>query len=668
MNRLALRLLRAGGARPALLLVSSAVGMLLLLAALATPRAHDHQVWLQAARSDPAPYTGTAPHLLWQFDDRLPIAGKQLMRAAVAATGPGAPAPLGAPRVPRPGEIFVSAALAQALAGPDGAVLREALPGRVTGRLSNAIVSAPNELIYMVGYRASQLALPGNPFSRPRPVLRLVPRESAAESAGTDGFIFTLGFAVLIAAALVTIALMIANASRIGTRRREARLSALRLAGADSRQIARLIATEAAITALPGALLGALIARELRAQVQSWPFGIWPVLSRDLTLPTWELLLAIATVPAVAFASALLAVRGGAGAPLTGRHRTSSAPHARSLLVPLAGWSLLALAALGGDRLTNQGKELVAIVGASVAAAGVAMSGPWIASRCADLARRLARGPAVLLGARQLRAHPRAGFRAVSSLVLGLFVVSLSLTYFESRVPFSVEPAKPVPTARQELAVAIYSTYAPRIVDRQLAQTVGAIEGVRSAQLRGAAGSSSRMLLVTTNGSASTISRVAGAAEHASPALTISADGYYPPTEDDPAQVKRTLLDDAQSLLWILDALAAASLAVAAIDGIGDRRRMFSSLTAVGVPASTLRRAVAIEVLVPFAIAAITAVAFGVVVGATLVGLTAHLSASVPWSTLLRWLGIAAVAAIVATLATATRVNAAIRPEHLRSE
>jgi hypothetical protein len=665
--RLALRLVRAGGVRPGLLLASSAIGMLLLLTALATPHAHDRQVWREAARSDPAQYRGSAPHLLWLFDERPPIDGRQLLRAAVAETAPGAPAPLGASRVPRPGEVFVSAALARALRGSDGASLRTALPGRVGGRLTNAIVSRPGELIYMVGYRPAQMH--STAFI---PVRSFVPRAGAGASAGAEGFAYSVGFAVLIAAALVTIALVIANASRVGARRREARLSALRLAGADHGQLARLIAIEAAITALPGALVGAVIALELRSAVASWPFGLWPILSSDLTMPGWEFALAVAALPVLAFSSALSAMRGAAIDPLgVRRHTFDARPRAVALLLPIAGWALLGIAAIAGDGLSEQGKELVAIVGASVAAGGVALCGPWLAVRCADAARRLARGPAVLLGARHLSAHPRSAFRAVASLVLGLFVVSLSLTYFESHVPFSATAsATPSQLAANATHIGVFASYGvPGLVDARLEHALAAVPGVRAVRSQGGTGESPRTLIVDTDGTAPTVSRIADLVERTSPGLTASpTNGYLPSAADDPGQLKRTVLDDAQSLLWILDALAAASLTVAAIDGIGDRRRSLAALRAIGVSSGELRRAIALEVLAPFAIASVTAVAFGVIVGATLVELTSQVSPSVPWSTLATWLGIAAIAAIAATIATATCIGSAIRPEHLRSE
>jgi hypothetical protein len=664
--RLALRLVRAGGVRPGLLLVSSAIGMLLLLAALATPHAHDRQVAREDARSNPVQYHGSAPHLLWLFSNRPPVAGHELLRAAVAASAPGAPAPLGATRIPPRGQVYVSAALARALDGPDGAKLTLALPGTVTGRLSNAIVTRPGDLIYMVGYRAAEMR--STAFI---PVRAFTPASIGDEGPLAAGFQYTVGFAVLIAAALVTIALVIANASRVGARRREARLSAMRLVGADRRQIAGLIALEAAITALPGALIGALAAFELRAAISSWPFGIWPILSSDLTMPVWELLLAVAALPVLAFASALLAMHRAAIDPLgTQRRALTSRPRAISLLVPLAGWALLAVASLMGARVPAQSKELIAIVGASIAAVGVAISGPWLAVRCAELARRLARGPAVLLGARQLGAHPRGAFRAIASLVLGLFVVSLSLTYFESHFPTPVASATGSVPSAIDSRVAVVATYGQgRLVDPALAHALGTLTGVRSATLRGGVGEATRTLLLTTDGSQATLGRIAGAVERTSPGLTSSpVDSYLLPGSDDPGQLKRTLLDDAQTVLWILDALAAASLAVAAIDGISDRKRSLAALTALGVPTSALRRAIALEVLAPFAIASVSAVAFGVLVGATLVELTSNVSLAVPWGTLASWLAIAALAAIAATIATTTRIGSAIRPEHLRSE
>jgi hypothetical protein len=154
-----------------------------------------------------------------------------------------------------------------------------------------------------------------------------------------------------------------------------------------------------------------------------------------------------------------------------------------------------------------------------------------------------------------------------------------------------------------------------------------------------------------------------------SPNLAVGLGSANAPLYDsDPRAIERTLLADAQSLLWILDALAAASLAISALDGIGDRKRSFSALSAIGVPASAIRRAVALELLLPFAILAVVGIAFGVVVAITLVALTSHLTVHIPWWTLVEWLGIASIAAVAATAATVTRVGGAIRPEHLRWE
>ena len=654
--RLALMLARTGGYRPWLVFAGSALGIVFLLAALALPHAHDAQVVREASRSDPAPSTGTAPHLLWRWAWSGPVAGHDVLVANVAETTAGAPPPLGAASTPRPGEILVSPALARSLRGPAGPLLRLRLPGTVVGTLRPGLVSRPGEEIAMVGYRPEQLDRLGTP------VRSFAPANDPWSS--RDGFDYQVGFTVVLVSILIAVCLFIANVSRVSSARRDDRLAALRLVGLSQRTAAIVIALEAGLASIPGVVVGVAIALAMRASAESWPLVTWPILMRDLTMPVWELAIGCLALPVIAFAGALLAARHAIGSPLTASRRSrTDRPRARVLLLPLAGWAGLAASAQIGDRAIggDHGKNLLVIASCAVTAAGLALSGPWLVSQTAAALGRVARSAWPLLGARQLAAHPRVGFRAVAMLVMALFTTTLGFTYYGSAVAFSARGEGTFTSGSERTTSTV--AWLPPVSLRErdeLARTLRATPGVT------AVSPGAGRLVVKTDGRAETDARVQGAAGRAGP-------GWFAYAHSSPAPVatvslKRQALHDADALLWLIDGLAAVSLVIAALDGISTRRRAFASLAAVGVSAGTLRRAVTLEVLVPFAVAAVTAIAFGVAVGGTLVAITTRIPLTVPWDAIARYAAFALVAALVAATLTALRVAAVVRPEGLRME
>ena len=143
MIALSLSLLAGGGRRGAMRLVlivaGVAVGFVFLLGALAIGPARDAQDARQAARDYPlgAAVTDRRPALLWDASRTAwsSIGDRQLHVIEVAATGPGAPLPLGATRIPAPGEVLVSPALGRLLDSRSGRVYRLRFPGHVAGTL-----------------------------------------------------------------------------------------------------------------------------------------------------------------------------------------------------------------------------------------------------------------------------------------------------------------------------------------------------------------------------------------------------------------------------------------------------------------------------------------------------------------------------------------------------
>ena len=163
---LSLSLMVGGGRRAAirllLIVAGVAAGTVFLLGALAIGPARDRADARVAERQGPvgAPPSDHRPALLWAAFQTSPseIGGRGLEVVEVAATGPGAPRPLGAARTPAPGEVFVSPALGRLLESDRGRVYRLRFPGRIDGTLGRAVLHDPDELVAMVGMAPDRLA------------------------------------------------------------------------------------------------------------------------------------------------------------------------------------------------------------------------------------------------------------------------------------------------------------------------------------------------------------------------------------------------------------------------------------------------------------------------------------------------------------------------------
>ena len=59
--------------------------------------------------------------------------------------------------------------------------------------------------------------------------------------------------------------------------------------------------------------------------------------------------------------------------------------------------------------------------------AGLVIAGPWLTMACARVMARRASRPAALIAGRRLSDNPRAAFRAISGLILALFVTSVAV-------------------------------------------------------------------------------------------------------------------------------------------------------------------------------------------------------------------------------------------------
>lgn len=745
MIALSVSLLRGGGGRGLtrlLLIVGGvAVGVVFLLGALAIGPARDLQdarVTLRQAPPGAAP-SDRRPALLWDATRSSfgAIGNRTLEVIEVAAAGPGAPPPLGATRIPAPGQVLVSPALGRLVDSSRGRVYRLRFPGRIDGTLGRAVLHDPNELVAMVGMPAARLA----------GATRVTDWNAPPPSEPSNGSTFNRRLVYLLAAlgVLIPIGVFIAASTRIGASTRERRFAAMRLVGATPRQVATAAAIEAAAAGLLGCAVGLVAALVLRTQAARFGIAGYAAFPADLSLPPWQVAAVVVATPVLAAAAALGSMRRVVVTPLgVQRRRSPGKPSARRLAPLVASWAELAVAVQIGDGLGPDGKLAALGLGFAGVIVGIAIAGPWLVGALATGIAAAARGPGSLIAGRRLQASPTTAFRAVGGAILGVFAATAVLVYLPShdrwasrgeQVASSTAP-RPI-----DATVEVFRNGAPRSQTEALGARLAAIPGVReivpaapiefrhagfgenavfapcadarrvlheqlrcprrgvmvtrATQLRIGDGVVIRGVRTTvggylpddtsvsavvppaavpppphptswmleTNRSLATAQRV-WAAQTASGLLgdvETAAPDTISVTIEDP------LRRQAELVVALMLSIAGCSLVVMMVEGIVERRRELAMLAAAGTAPRVLRRSVALEILIPLAVASIASCVVGVVVTATLLRVRG-ISLVVPWADLGQLLAATAVVGAAVLALGLPMLGRVIRADNLRME
>ncbi|GGM69483.1 hypothetical protein GCM10012275_44900 [Longimycelium tulufanense] len=219
----------------------------------------------------------------------------------VAATRPEAPVPPGLPRLPGPGEAFVSPAVADAIANDQHGLLRARIPERIVGLIGDDGLLQPGELYLWVGLPADQVNAPDTL------TLRSFGYDADGQSPVPREYRLLLNAAT--AAMLVPIGVFVLVATRLGAAAREQRLAAVRLAGAGPGQANRIASGEALASAVLGLVIGTglfLAVRPLAWYFKVRSVGFFP---HDLVPAPLPTALVVLGVPTVAVLAALVAMR-----------------------------------------------------------------------------------------------------------------------------------------------------------------------------------------------------------------------------------------------------------------------------------------------------------------------------------------------------------------------
>jgi len=219
------------------------------------------------------------------------------------------------------------------------------------------------------------------------------------------------------------------SAARLSARRRDDRLSTLRLLGATGGTVAALTVIESTALALIGALVGVIGYAALVPEVGLIPFRGSPLGASALWMPVLEIVVVVAVLLVLAAASAALGLRAVIISPL-GVRTKQAAPkvHWIRLVIGLG----VILASVGAVSLIGRigGSEAVAIAVAMlilVLAFGGTLAilnlvGPWVIGIYARREVRSAKNAQRLIAARAILESPKAAWRQVSGVAMTSFM------------------------------------------------------------------------------------------------------------------------------------------------------------------------------------------------------------------------------------------------------
>jgi FtsX-like permease family len=443
---LGLRLVISGGreaiTRLVVLAVAVGLGTGLLLTAVAATNAattwnNRHAWFLTGTASVPADPANAGVAPLWWHPSGDVFDGQQINRFDMAATGASSPVPPGIPRDPGPGQYYASPALAALLRSTPADQLADRYPGRLAGTIGDAALPSPNSLVLIVGRTPVQLA--GTPDSVP---VTSIPTgvPGGGDLLNPKGLNYTppnvpggksaidLILSVVALAILAPVLIFIATATRLSAARREERFAAMRLAGATRRQVSLIAATESAVAGILGVAAGFGVFFLLRIPVARIPLIGQPFFPAELSLSPPDILLVAVGVPVFAAVAARLALRRVQISPLgVARRATPKPPRAWRTVPLLAGLAELGFWTAHGHPASISGQIQAFASSFALILVGLFIAGPWLTMAAARGMARWTSRPSTLMAARRLADDPSAAFRAVSGLVLALFVTTVAV-------------------------------------------------------------------------------------------------------------------------------------------------------------------------------------------------------------------------------------------------
>jgi hypothetical protein len=422
MFRLSLQLtLRSGREALVRLLITAAavaVGVALLLGVLAEFHAFqtnaDKQCW-SCTLGASVPSTLPTHGELWNNSVDF-YQGQTINRLDVAALGPNAPVPPGVTQLPPPGDYYASPALARLITTVPAEELRARFPGKMIGTIGQAGLSGAEDLAIYIGQTPDQLnTISGTAWVRS---INSTPGRQVWSA------FFRYAFGVGVLAVAFPMLVLIATATRLAADRREERFAAIRLVGGTPGDIRTVAAIEAMISSFLGAVIGTVIFLLVRPALASAALVGTRYFESDLTPTVAGYVVMLVGVPVAAAIAALVSLRRVQISPLgVARRATPKPPTFWRFVALLVGVGVFVF---GLSKTTRHSIGAPAYPGLLLTMIGLVIAGPWLTAWAARLFGRLTSGSSGLLASRRLADNPRRAFRAVTGLVLAVFLGTMA--------------------------------------------------------------------------------------------------------------------------------------------------------------------------------------------------------------------------------------------------
>ena len=596
--------------------------------------------------------------------------GKPITRVDVSAPTVGAVHIPGVAELPRPGTYLASPALTLLIDGVPGDQLGDRY-GTSVGVIPDAALASPDSLIIIVGQSPEHLIAQSNV---------MIVKEFTGQA--FDGNVNYLILAILGGiATLIPVLLLVSIVTGLGATQRRERFATLRLIGASPGTVARIAATETAVTGAIGAVAGALLAFALAPLAARVPIDGSTFFVADIFVdPIIVTVIVVGTTVATTVVAWWRAQRAGFGPLGTSRQEHERPPRGFTVIPLIVGTgSVIAVALIRNNavELSNAVFTLLVFGGFILTTFGILIAGPYLTFAISRLAARYARSASGVVAFNRIRRLPRTTFRSVSGLVIALFLVTVfavgvttvvatsALTDDADHLSLSILIDRPVDDLSPTQLAVLAST--PGVLhigrgyyiegdnpgpyfSRSDAEGLGLIPTSAAVaspaefvsidpgfandeplNVTDAPGIDARALvnpivLIATDGTPAGVERArtasirSGIETYGVPANRVELQGSGATT------LQQSFAGLANIGILVTALISVISLAVATVAGILDRRRVFGLLRLMGMPVRTLRQIITTETALPLA----TVFGVSIALGATVAwGIVVALSAGI---------------------------------------
>ena len=345
-------------------------------------------------------------------------------------------------KTPRPGEYYLSKALADAVAKhpEDNILARFGKNTKYLGVIPSEYTASPDALMIVRGASAEEVA-ESDAFtkSQGQPSYFADVYRTDANGLKSDAkidpvaiIVFGVGGTIL----LFPIVIFVSVATQLGAAQREKRYAALRLIGATKRQVARILMLESLLASVVGVIIGLGAFWLLQAPLQDFKMDGMRFNPGDLALTGTQYALIIGLALGLTMFVNWRRMRRAQISPLGVSRSVEKVKKLRAwrALVPALGIAFFAwLSSKPGRDWLDANKEsaipmLLLTAALLLVMFGLILAGGWLTNKLSLLAARWANNASMLIAGKRTAVHSRTIFRSVSGVVLALFAGSFYLT------------------------------------------------------------------------------------------------------------------------------------------------------------------------------------------------------------------------------------------------